>query len=287
MNPRKNRKREKHKVRGVRINKTVALLVLFCLCIGGVSLVSARYIKQTETNNNSAKAKEFYFESDLLDGQTHEIIPTENNGTTASVTIRLKNYADELRYSGTEIEYTVSVTEKTNSEDGTTGNAVDTVNVAYPSVAEGEDNSKHTIAAGRKQYADVTISNLSAGKTYIVTAETSNVYQKTLTGTIKVGAPDTQVYAKVSNNTDQYIEVTVWTTDYTGQVKLTYSDIGLIPDNTDSMMSGMQSTGGTITSDNWGANTSHVFRFFKETASTAYQVTINNEAKEVTVSVAQ
>lgn len=270
MNPQKDRKRKNHRIRGVRINKTVALLVLFCLCIGGISLVSARYIKQTETDNNSAKAREFYFESDLLDGQTHQIVPTENNGTTASVTIRLMNYADELRYAETEIAYSVTV-----KEEGT-DNQLEANNIT---------NQTGTIAAGEKHSADVTLSNLEAGKTYIVTATTSNIYKKTLTGTIKVNAPDRQVYAKVSDNTNQYIEVTVWTTDYTGHVKLTYGNIGLIPDNTDNMMSDMQSTGGTITKDNWGTNTSHVFRFFKTTASTTYQATVNGT--EVTVSAAQ
>ena len=269
MNPQKNRKRKKHKVRGAQINKTVALLVLFCLCIGGISLVSARYIKQRETNNNSAKADEFYFESDILDGQTHEIIPTENNGTTASVKIRLMNYVDELRYSGTDIEYSVTV-----KEEGTDTQLADN-NI---------NNQTGTIATGEKHFADVTLSNLEAGKTYIVTATTSNIYKKTLTGTIQVKTPDRQVQAEISDKT-QYIEVTVWTTDYTGSVKLTYGDIGLIPDNTDSMMRGMQSTGGTITNDNWGTNTSHVFRFFKTTESTAYQATVNGA--EVTVSAAQ
>lgn len=271
MNPQKNRKRKNHKVRGARINKTVALLVLFCLCIGGISLVSARYIKQRETNNNSAKASEFYFKSDLLDGQTHEIVPTENNGTKASVTIRLMNYADELRYSGTNIEYSVTV-----KEEGTDTQLADN-NI---------NNQAGTIATGEKHFADVTLSNLEAGKTYIVTATTSNIYKKTLTGTIQVKTPDRQVQAEISDKT-QYIEVTVWTTDYTGSVQLTYGNIGLIPDNTDSMMSSMQSTGGTITNNNWGTNTSHVFRFFKTTESAKYRVTVDNESKEVTVSAAQ
>ena len=279
MNPQKNKKEKNHKVRGARINKTVALLVLFCLCIGGISLVSARYIKQRETNNNSAKAKEFYFESDLLDGQTHEIIPTENNGTTASVTIRLKNYADELRYSGTEIKYEVNIAES----DGSSASDV-TMNCMTD---EKQSEATQTIAADGKHYADVILSNLEAGKTYTVTATTSNIYKKTLTGTIKVNQPDTQVYAKVSNNTDQYIEVTVWTTDHAGPITLKYSkDIGLTPDNTDTLMRG-KLTGDdiSISKENWGTNTSHVFRFFKTTASTTYQAKVNGT--EVTVSEAQ
>ena len=182
------------------------------------------------------------------------------------------NYADELRYSGTEIKYSVTVKEKDTD-----------IQLADNNI----NNQTGTIATGEKHFADVTLSNLAAGKTYTVTATTSNIYKKTLTGTIKVNASDRQVYAKVSDNTNQYIEVTVWTTDYTGQVTLTYGNIGLIPDNTDDMMSDMQSTGGTITNNNWGTNTSHVFRFFKTTESAKYRVTVDNESKEVTVSAEQ
>lgn len=281
MNLQKNTKREHGKVRGARIDKTVALLVLFCLCIGGISMVSAKYMKQNETKNNAATASEFYFESDLLDGKVHEIVPTDNNGTTASVTVRLKNYADELRYSEVAIEYTVTVTEQDDT-------SVSGVQIKYPN-SDDNTTAQHIIAAEEKNHADVTLSGLQAGHNYIVTATTNNLYQKTLTGTIKVAQPDTSVYASISDKT-QYIEVTIWTTDYAGAVKLNYGNIGLIPDNTDTKMVDAKSTGGTIAEGNWGANTSHVFRFFKTDVNKQYQVTVNNEnneSKEVTVSEKQ
>ena len=266
MNPQKKRKRKNSKIRRTRLNKTMALLVLFCLCIGGISMVSARYIQQNDTDNNSVSAKEFYFESDLLDGRIHEVIPTDDNGMTASVTLRLMNYVDELRYSGTEIKYSVTV-----KENGT-DNLLENSNIT---------NQTGTIAATQKKHADVTISNLEAGKTYIVTATTSNIYKKTLTGTIEVASADTTVHASISNNTDQYIEVTVWTTDYTGNVTLKYDNKTLLPDNTDTKMKDAVSTRDIFYSGSWGANTSHVFRFFKTTTAT-YQVTVSGT--EVTVS---
>ena len=270
MNPQKNRKKKTNKVRGVHISKTVLLLALFCVCIGGISMVSAKYIKESVTKNNSATAREFYFESDLLDGQVHQIVPTEagENGKTASVTLRLKNHVDELRYSEVAIGYTVTVTEQGDTQ------------------AEGVtiDPSTGTIAAGEAKTGthdvDVKISNLEAGKTYTVTAMTNNIYQKTLTGTIKVAQPDTGVYASVSDKI-QYLEVTVWTTDYAGTVELKYDD-SLVPDNTDTKMADATSAGGTITDSSWGANTSHVFRFFKSDTTKTYKVATNGQ--EVTVS---
>lgn len=233
-------------------------------------MVSAKYIKQKDLNNNSAKAQEFYFESDLLDGEEHEIVATKNadGSTTGSVTIRLKNYADELRYSETAIEYTVSVKEMDADTDKM---------LADSSIT----NKSGTIATEGRHAQDVTISGLEAGKTYTVTATTNNVYQKTLQGTIKVLAPDETVYTAVNDQTE-YIEVTVWTTDYTGEVTLKYGDIGLIPDNTNEKMRDALSTGGTISENNWEANTSYVFRFFKTDTEKKYDVAVSGT--EVTVS---
>lgn len=263
MNPNNNRKNKKHKSRSVQMNKTVTLLVLFCLFIGAISMVAAKYMKQTTTKNNAAAAKEFYFESDLLDGKIHEIMPTENG--TANVTIRLKNYIDDLRYSETEIQYTVKVT-----EEKATDSATDiTIDQATGTIATGKTNN------------DIKISNLKAGKTYEVTATTDNIYKKTLTGTIKVSEPDTKVYASVDDE-NQYIEVTIWTKDYKGKVDLNYRSPDLIPDNTDTKMKDATTGTGTITEPDWKANTSHVYRFFKNDETKEYQAIVNG--KEVTVS---
>lgn len=266
MNPQKGRKKKTNKVRSMHISRTVLLLALFCVCIGGISLVSAKYIKQSVTKNNSVTAKEFYFESDLLDGQTHQIVSTEDSttGKTASVIIRLKNHVDELRYSEVNIDYTVTVTE----QDGTSAAGVTIT------------NGTGSIPAGASNNIDVTLSGLQSGKTYTVTATTSNIYQKTLTGTIEVAQPDNDIYASISDKT-QYIEVTVWTTDYTGNVNLTYA-ASLMPDNTDNKMTEAKSIDGEITDNNWGANTSHVFRFFKSDTTKKYNVAVSGQ--EVTVS---
>lgn len=264
MNPNNNRKNKNHKSRSVQINKTVTLLVLFCLCIGGISMVAAKYMKQNTTKNNAAGAKEFYFESDLLDGKEYVIMPTDNR--KANVTIRLKNYIDDLRYSETDIEYTVKVAEK-DSRDSATGVTI--------------NPKTGTIKAGTKSKQDIEISNLQAGKTYTITATTDNIYKKILTGTIKVSEPDTKVYASVHDE-NQYIEVTIWTKDYEGEVRLKYSETNLIPDNTDEKMKDATTDGSSIVETNWGANTSHVYRFFKNNETKKYQVTVND--KEVTVS---
>lgn len=247
-----------------KYRKAVVFLILFCLCMGAVSMVSAKYLKEIVTKNNSVTAKEFYFESDLLDGKTHKVSPTDNG--TAKVTVRLKNYADELRYSETAIDYEVTVKES-GSDTAAGGVTI--------------DPPTGILTAESKRYADIVISGLQPGITYTVTATTSNSYHKTLTGTIEVAAIDRNVHASINDQT-QYIEVTVWTTDYSGSITLKYDgNIGLSPDNTDTLMS-QNKTGDLITIDSWKANTSHVFRFFKDNTNESYEVTENGT--EVTVS---
>lgn len=266
MSPHKNQNRKNRKDRSAHRNMAAALLVFFCFCVGGIAMVSAKYIRQTTTKKNAVTAKEFYFESDLLDGKEHEIIPTENQGTTASVTIRLKNHVDALRYSDTAIAYTLSV-----RESGSDSSATD-VTIT---------NGSGTIATGSVQDADVKLEGLQKGKTYVVTATTNEVYAKTLTGILKIAEPDANVYASIHNE-NQYIEVIVWTTDYAGTVSLQYAD-SLIPDNTDSKMQTTFTTNEKkITDTTWESNTSHVYRFFKSDTTKRYKVSVND--KEVTVS---
>ena len=85
-----------------RYKKTVAALTLIgCVGFGGF-LVAAKYMQSTP-KQDTVLAKEFYFTSDLLDGETHEITALdqgEDGNYTASVTFQLMNHEDELRYSG-------------------------------------------------------------------------------------------------------------------------------------------------------------------------------------------
>lgn len=272
--------------------KILILLSLFCVSIFFISIVSAKYIHKTE-NTGTITAKEFYFKSDLLDGGRHTVTAFQANADTAaaSVKLRLMNHEDELRYSETDIDYTISIKDSDGNE-----------------VTTSDPNSAltGTISGGACNNKDITINGLQPGKTYTITATTDNTYTKTLTGTITVSAADNSVYAAVRDK-GEYMEVTVWTKEYAGNVTLNYCQ-GLIPDNTDTLMTDAKTAGvsqtttdqditdaqetGTsgqagafskgITISDWQSNTSHVFRFFKSDTSKTYQVSVND--KEVTVS---
>lgn len=281
---------------GTRISKTTAFLILFCVLLVLITAgVTARYIQKTD-KNDVAVAKEFYFKSDLLDGNTHTIAPTDSDGK-GSITITLMNHADELRYSEVDIDYTVSVEEVTDSSgsSGTASSNSDASNTGTgTAVQAGDGNSSTTTASGvtidkptgkiengKVNNYEVKISGLQPGKTYKVTATTNNTYSKTLTGTIKVNPIDSELHASVTDKT-QYIEVNVWSVDKEHNVTLTYCE-GLIPDNTDSLMSSAQTaTTGTLSIPNGsdstislGKNESHMFRFFKTDTSSNYNASVS------------
>lgn len=259
----KNRKRE-NTIAG--LSKTVAFLIIGCLVIGILASVGAKYVHETK-RDAVAVAKVFYFTSDLLDGGIHEIAAMESDGT-ASVTFQLMNHADDLRCSEVDIDYEVTVKSEDDSDDSD-----DSVEI---------NSSKGTIQKGSDQNALITLSKLAAGKTYIVTAKTSNTYQKVLSGKIKVQEADNKVHASLQDKTN-YIELTVWSVDYSGNITIQYAD-SLIPDNTDDLMTTNAAKSKNLTINNWGKNTAHVFRFFKESTSTSKNYDVTVKEQEVTVS---
>ncbi|MBU5481401.1 hypothetical protein KQI91_09330 [Blautia sp. MSJ-19] len=264
---RNRRKKRRDTIAG--LSRTVVFLALFCVFLGMLTFVAAKYIRQTE-KTSVANAQEFYFTSDLLDGNVHQV-STQTDGM-ASVTLTLMNHADELRYSEVDIAYTVTVTDANGNEE--TGITV--------------DPAKGSIAKGENHDAEIKVSGLKAGEKYVITASTDNTYAKTLTGTVSVNAVDSQVYASVKDG-GVYIEVTVWTTESSVSNMILKYCAGLIPDNTDTQLKNAV-TASTDTSIQigesgiWTANTSHVYRFFKSVASRTYKAETNGT--EVTVSEA-
>ena len=99
--PKNLRHKGKKKSRGAAAAAFAVCLVLLVFLMGAVI---GRYQRQLRSDN-SVKAKEFYFTSNLLDGGTHTLAP----GST-EVTFTLGNHADELRFSEVDIAYTVTVT---------------------------------------------------------------------------------------------------------------------------------------------------------------------------------
>lgn len=225
-------------------------LLLSALLIGGTI---ARYRTQLKSET-SAKAKEFYFTSDFLDGGTHTLAPG-----SASVLFTLSNHADDLRFSEVEIAYEVTVT----SDDAT----------AIPTVTY--DSTTQKLGYTAVQDDKVTIGNLQSGKTYTVTATGTGGYVKTLTATIQVLSSEAQLYQHLDNSPD-YLLLTVWNEgDTAGNVTIQYKGI---PDNTNPNMQNWTTAEGTEESKTVtiNAHESKVFRFFGEGAT----VTVTDAEKK-------
>ncbi len=196
----KNSKISRKKV----IISTVA--VVLSLCLLAVGMLVAKYLNE-RNSNGSVTAENFYFTSNLLDGEEHKLAP----GST-SVTFTLGNHEDDLRYSEVDIEYTVTV------DNGATV----------------ENNGTGTLAKGSVKDTEVTVSNLQPGTTYTVTAVGKGGYSKTLKATIAVPAKAAQLYQHQDNSSGEYILLTVWNEgDEAGSVTVAYTGI---PDNTNSDM---------------------------------------------------
>lgn len=260
------------KKRQTKGNKTIRLLILFCIVMAISAVVAAKYINQT-VNNDAVTAKEFYFTSDMLDGQVHKITADQSD-KTAKIKIQLTNHADELRFSEVDIDYTVTLRDQSDNKKIVLNNT-------------NSVNATGKIDKGKCNETLVTISGLESGKTYEITATTNNTYKKTLKGTVEVNDTDNKIHQKILDK-EEYIEVTIWTVDGSGEIKLEYPQ-GLIPDNTDEWMSGAKSTVDasqtlTLEADKIKENTSHTFRFFKENKDSTYGVSVDNEGKKVTIS---
>lgn len=184
----------------------VTMGLLLCSIVGSIAL--AKYITDEKSSTGLITTKNFYFTSNLLDGEVHTFAP----GTT-SVTFTLGNYEDDLRYSEMDIQYTVTA-DNTTIEIG---------------------NAEGTLTKDDVQNVEVTISNLQTG-TYTITAVGVGGYKKTLTATIVILDKTSELYYNIDDSNTEYILLTVWNEgDGLGKTTITYTGI---PDNTNPNMTG-------------------------------------------------
>jgi len=229
----------------------IAVAVLLLLC--AVGTVLAKYINEQDPKNGEVRAYNFYFTSNLLDGKEHTLAPD-----STSVTFTVGNHADDLRFSEVDIDYTIKVLDSTGAE----------------ATEVTKTNSSGTLTKGSdtdpKHDATVTISNLTAGKKYTVTAvgkskidgQTDGGYTKTLTATIVVPLKAAKLFYYVEN-INGYTLLTVYNEgEIAGNVSIKYTGI---PDNTNPNMGSWTTpiANSSITqSATIAAHQSLVFRFF-------------------------
>ena len=244
------KKREK---RSLAILCSVAVLLLACV-VTFSALVWAKYVSQ-EKKDTVVAAKSFYFESDLLTetGTTYTLAPG-----TGSITVHLKNFADDLRFSDVEISYKVTAT--------------------------GQAAQTGTLGKSKQEDHTIVFSNLSPG-TYQVVAQATSPYTKTLQATFVIPAVEGDVYYSVSDAAGSpVLRLTVWTEDYSGGINIKWgngngNNVKIVPDNTDPLMAGV--TGNSFTVSDFGNDAEYTFLFFKEDPSKQY------DKSDFTVTAAQ
>ncbi len=215
-------------------NKKVFLIIALVLILAG-SLIGGTYeysVYKSETDTY-IEAYNFYFDSDYLteDGEVYML-----SVDTKSVTFELRNFADSLRWSENDIEYTVS----------STGGSLN--------ITSG------TLDKGEKSVVKITLEGLVNGGEYTITAKGSAGFEKTLSATFKVRNLEDGFY-KYINEVDPYVILTVWTENISGEVTILFPS-GLIPDNTCEGMENVKTNEGSFTVS-LGVYSSFEFRFFK------------------------
>lgn len=236
-----------HKKR-VRLALTGGVLVVVLMVILVVRVfvgngLWAKYLYEEEQESLYI-AENFYFESDYLVEPTGGVdghYKVKEGVDEISVT--LCNYADELRNSEVDIDYTVTL----NRTEG---------------VAKTE---KGTLVKNQKSEAVITFSDLSAG-TYTVTAS-STPYGKTLQATFEVRDAVSELHYSVNDSKGSpFLEVVVTNMDYEGDVFISLP-AGVRPDNTDPLMEAAKENSCTVKMESYS---SYTFLFFKDDPSQVY-----------------
>lgn len=204
--------KKQSKLGKINISKITAIFLavaLFCFVITGtVSL--AKYINKKQ-NIEYIESGNFYFASNILkedSGKSYAL----SMGTT-SISFDLSNTEDNLRFSGVDIDYTITVT----------GGAIISKNSG-------------TLAKNTNSTEIITLSGMTNGGTYTVTAIGNAGYELILKATFTIGTEKNGFFMNVDNSNDAFVLLTLWTENIKGNVDITIP-AGLIPDNTDSVMS--------------------------------------------------
>jgi len=231
-----------------------ALITATLLLSVGVSFIYARYAS-TKKETQTVTAPDFYFESNMLteEGKEHSF-----SASVDSVTFEIYNFADSLRISTLDVNYTVTVTCEGNTVYNKTG----------------------TIQKNVKTAEKITVSDLEAGKTYEVEVVGENGFKKTIRAIFKIH--DETGFFKLVDSSDPYcVILKVWTADSSGTVTVT-PPTELIPDNTWDGMDAIKT--GDSFSFELSEYSSKSFRFFKPSGySGSYEFSAKLNGVEATL----
>ena len=249
-----------------RDNRVIAVVLLVAaalVAVGGISSYAAKYAHQA-TDGRDLSSPAFYFTSDVLteDGSKTYDLPV---GTT-SISFELRNYADDLRWCDTNIDYEYKVA----APDGT-------------QFASGA--GVITRDASKGVAVPISATGLTQPGTYTVTATSTKPFSQRLSAKFTIAAANTDLNVSLADNNDSATAtLTVSTQDYEGNVKVSWP-AGVVPDQTQAEFDRV-STGDS--SGNYSAGTvtivakkfsTYTFRFFKTDPSQKFDTSQITAAK--------
>ena len=249
-----------------RDNRAIAVVLLVAaalVAVGGISSYAAKYAHQA-TDGRELSSPAFYFTSDVLtEGGTDAYdLPV---GTT-SISFELRNYADDLRWCDTNIDYEYKVV----APDGT-------------QLASGV--GVITRDASKGVAVSISAAGLTQPGTYTVTATSTKPFSQQLSAKFTIAAASTDLNVSLADNNDSATAtLTVSTQDYEGNVKVSWP-ADVVPDQTQAEFdrvstgdsSGNYSAGSvTVTAKKFSTYT---FRFFKTDPSQKFDTSQITAAK--------
>ena len=216
----------------------IALICIFIATMLSFGGVFAKYYYDYEKRVN-VQSLEFYFSSDLLTDNGN--VYTLNPGTT-EIEFTIKNYEDNLRFSQSEVSYTI------------------TSNGGMLSLQNGT-------LSGPVGYDTIKLTGLTDGGSYTVTCvgtmgkNGAQGFRQVLSATFMVKLGKSAVYMYITSD-DYVVNLTVFTEDLSGDVVVDIP-LGLIPDNTCPYLEDLKATDNSFIVNNFEKYSSKKFTFFK------------------------
>lgn len=230
--------------------RILILLLLITTAIVTVTTIS-KYAIKSNTNAYAIESSEYYFCSSALG--TERNYNDWKNGEKYLLKIDLKNFEDSQRYSTNDIDYEISIENRSDCEI-TLDNNVGTLkagnfNTNYVTITI--DDSRNNV-----NYADFTIKVTTVGK-----------YQKTITSNFKIYKKQNNNYIAnlINEEGEDTAKLNIVTYNNSQQLKISYNNEKVLLDKTDEILNEEIVEDGTISSITvtLQPNQSYVFNFIK------------------------
>ena len=230
--------------------KKYLMLILTSICfalISIISIVGVTYSKFVWNENEDIVyvPNSYYFESDLLSesGKTHTLQTNTNQ-----ISVTLKNYADELRVSSVDISYQISISKNSSVISSQNGQILTS-----------------------EKFEKINFTGLSAG-TYVITANSTSPYQKTLTATFVIPSQNTNIEINYVDTTSSNVSrLTIVTNDYEGNITVNWVG-GIFADNTCEWLTPASGTTHTLPVSK---NSSYELVFLKSDKNSTFSASIS------------